>query len=194
MIGTAMLKTNTGRHRQLLALAAMLASLAPAVGQAKDGRDDGDDSSHSIAVAAAGCTELPGLVDAPSARSSGAFTVSGGAAANLLCTVPTDELDTSPGDSPKPVTFQISYLDSDGPGDAVVAFELIRTSLAADPDGFTDTVVCAWSSAAGGAIVGTTSSVVCNTGIVESGFYHLRVSLTSMPGSVASFVGVVASR
>ena len=189
-----MLKASLSRHRQTLTLAAMLALLAPAVGHAKDGKDDGDSSSHSVAVAAASCTELPGLVGAPSARSGGAFTVNGGAAANLLCSLPTDELDTSSGDSPKPVTIRVSYLDSDGPGGAVVAVELIRTSLAADPDGFADATVCAWSSAAGGAVVGTTASLVCNGGVAESGFYHLRVNLTSVPGSAASFIGVVASR
>ena len=65
-----------------------------------------------------------------------------------------------------------------------MAVELIRTSPAADPDGFTDATVCAWSSAAGGgAVVGTTASLVCNGGVAESGFYHLRVNLTSVPGS-----------
>ena len=57
MIGTVMLKASLSWHRQTLSRwPRCLASLAPAVGHAKDGKDDGDSSSHSVAVAAASCT------------------------------------------------------------------------------------------------------------------------------------------
>lgn len=173
------------------AVALALASVLPTFAQAKDGEDD---SGHSIAVAAAGCTELPSAAGAPSARAGGAFTVGGGAAASLICTFPTDELDRSSDSSPKPVTFQIAYLDSDGPGAGLVAVELVSTSLSTDPAGHLDSIVCAWSSAAGGPIVATTASLTCNDGIAEGAFYHLRVGLASAPGSTASFVGVIATR
>ena len=91
------------------------------------------------------------------------------------------------------MALQVAYLDSDGPGAALVAVELVQTTLAADPDGFTDTAVCAWSSAAGGPVTGATASFTCN-GLVEGAFYHLRVGLGSTPGSAASFVGAVAQR
>ena len=173
------------------ALALTLAALPAALALAKDGEDD---SNHRIAVAAAGCAELPSVAGAPSARAGGAFTVGGGAAVSLVCTFSTDELDRSADDSPKPVTFQIAYLDSDGPGAGLVAIELVRTSLASEPSGHLDSVVCAWSSVAGGPIVATTASLTCNDGIAEGAFYHLRVGLASAPGSTASFIGVVARR
>ncbi len=168
-------------------------SLLPALGWARDGHK-GDDGAHAVVIAAAACHELPNALGAPSTRSGGAFTVRDGAAASLICPLPTDELDSSSGDRPKAITLQIAYLDSDGPGAALVGVELVRTVLAADPDGFADDVVCAWSSAGGGAVVGTTGSVVCDAGIVEGGFYHLRVGLSSAPGGAASFIGAVAGR
>lgn len=173
------------------ALALALATLPSALALAKDGEDD---SNHRIAVAAAGCSELPSTLGAPSARAGGAFTVGGGAAVGLICTFPTDELARSADDSPKPVTFQIAYLDSDGPGAGLVAVELIRTSLSTDPAGHLDSVVCAWSSASGGPVVATTVSLACNDGIAEGAFYHLRVGLASAPGGTASFIGIVARR
>ena len=184
---------NMIHSRLTFAIAMALVALVSTTGNAKN---DHDDSGHGddVAVGAAACTELPDPLGAPSARSGGGFTVRDGATASLICPLPTDELDSSSGDRPKAITLQIAYLDSDGPGGAVVGVELVRTVLAADPDGFTDEVACAWSSAGGGAVVGTRASVVCDAGIVEGGFYHLRVGLSSAPGGAASFIGAVAGR
>ena len=186
-----MSKNCAKRRLCTVALGIALTGLLPLTGHAKDGNDD--DRSHGLTVAAAGCTELTGVPGAPSARVGGAFTVPGGATASLVCPIPADELGHSSGSSAKPVSFQVAYLDSDGPGAALVAVELVQTTLAADPDGFNDTVVCAWNSAAGGPVIGATASFACN-GLVEGAFYHLRVGLASTPGSAASFVGVVAHR
>ena len=186
-----MYKISNGGSWRAVALTAALTVILPAASQAKDGSDDS--SEHGVTVAAAGCTELAAVPGAPSARFGGAFTAAGGATASLLCPLPSDELGHSSSNSPKPVSFQVAYLDGDGPGAALVAVELVQTTLAADPDGFTDTVVCAWSSAAGGPVTGATASFACN-GLIEGAFYHLRVGLASTPGSAASFVGVVAHR
>lgn len=157
---------------------------------ARDGHS-GEDNSHLVVAAASACTELPSAF--ASARSGGAFTVRDGATASLICALPAEELAHSLDDH-APVALDVAYLDSDGPGAALVTVELVRTVLAADPDGYSDTGVCAWSSAAAGSLVGTVARLACPGAIVEGAFHHLRVALTSAPGSAASFIGVVARR
>jgi hypothetical protein len=177
----------SNQHRRTVvsaALALVLACMTPVLAQAKD------DDSSAVIVPAAACSEIAA---ATSARSSlgGAFAVQNGAAATLICPLPTDDLDSD--DSAKPVTFQVSYSDNDGPGGAEVSVQLVRTKLAANAPGYEETKVCGWTSANGGPTGGTTASFVCKQGLAKGGFYHLLVSLTSIAGtSAAAFIGVAA--
>jgi hypothetical protein len=181
--------SNTRHPSQYIVLLASVACATPLLVHAKDGRDNGV-AGHPLTISAAACTEIASPSDVASARSGGAFTVRDGASTRLICALPSDELDHSV-DRDDAITLAISYLDGDGSGAALVTVELVRTELAADPNGFADVPVCGWSSAAGGTLVGTTARVVCAGGLVDNGFYHIRGGLGSVPGSAVSFIGIV---
>jgi len=191
-----MLSMNHLLHRRVVApavLTLVLACLAPATGQAKDG---GDDGGSNVVVPAAVCIQIAGEAGARSVP-GGVFSVTGGATAALICPLPSDDLDSSPGNGGKPVTFQVSYLDSDAGGEgAVVGVELLRTqldpTLADGPDGFKEVSACTWS-ASGGSMTGTQASFTCPP-LAKGGFYHLRAALSAAAGQRASFGGIAAHK
>lgn len=176
---------------QLLTSAAfglVLACVAPLTGHASE-----------VVIPAAGCTEVAFTPAADStattSRNGGGFAVAGGATANLICAVPTDEIDSSSGGDDDDddddsggnrVVFRISLLDGDPTGTgAGVSARLYRTTLTSGATGpVVDTPVCGPNGP-------TQASFTCPR-LIENAFYHLKVSLTSSADYGAAFAGVVA--